>query len=57
MKRKKIKKAEFVNNEYTAKIRMKPKRLEQIKSKKPKAKSAAAYLDEIIEEHFKKKLF
>ena len=58
MKRKKInKKQEFEGNEYTAKIRIKPKRLIQIKEKKPKDKTAAAFLDEIIDEHFKPNLF
>jgi hypothetical protein len=46
----------FEQNEYTEKIRIKPKRLKWIKDHKGK-KTAAAFLDEILDEYIKPNLF
>lgn len=50
---------EFAENEYKARIRIKPETLELIKSQFRKLgyKSAAAFLDEIIIDYFKPNLF
>lgn len=50
-------KYDFKDNEYTAKARIKPAQWDWIKQNKGKRKSAAAFLEEIIEEYNKPNLF
>lgn len=46
----------FEENEYTQRIRIKPSRLDWIKEYKGQ-KSAAAFLDEILDDYIKPNLF
>lgn len=59
MKKKQKERYDFGENEYTDRARIKPEKWALIKLEaKPKGyKSAAAYLDAIIDEHFTPNLF
>lgn len=50
---------EFAENEYKARIRIKPETLQTLKEtyRKLGYKSAAAFLEEIVREYFKPNLF
>lgn len=47
----------FEDNEYTARARIKPDKWEWIKANKGTRKSAAEFLDHIIDEYMKPNLF